>query len=86
MSNTPQSPTIDQAQLLTFLAEEVASFAINKWLVQIIDRRGNFFSAYFAEPPKGPPAVMYGSKMEALEAALTQAMVAAIQLETSSNE
>lgn len=86
MSNTQKAPAIDQAQLLTFLADEVASYSINKWLVQIIDRRGNFFSAYFAEPPKGPPAVMYGSKKEALEAALMQAMNAAIQLEQGAHE
>lgn len=43
--------TEQETKLLSRIAEKCASITINKWLVQVIDNNGTWYTAYFAQPP-----------------------------------
>lgn len=48
------------------------AIAINQWIVQV-RANGKWFTAYHGTPPSGTPAKLYGSKLEALQAAIDEA-------------
>lgn len=63
--------------LLAQLSTQVTALTVNKWLVQVIDKKGRFYSAYFALPPKGMPAVLHDSVQSAMAEVLAKVQEAA---------
>lgn len=50
--------------------DKPAHIAINKWLVQVVDRDGVWHTAYFAAPPSGTPEVIHSTRILAVRAAI----------------
>jgi len=65
---------ISDSDLLKTIAECERVTCTSKWLIQVIDKKGKFHSAYFAKPPHGIPEIMYETRLDALRAALTSAI------------
>lgn len=65
---------ITDTQRIEFLASCERCTTAGKWSVQVI-YNGTYACAYFAKPPHGEPSIIYGTKEEALRAAIDEVML-----------